>query len=96
MNRDVKKLRLAILLGTTIPFFVYSFWQFVIIGNLSLADLELAKQEGAPISQILAQLSNHPYLPTFGLLFGFFCPCDILVGCVVVYDRLFARWYECQ
>jgi tyrosine-specific transport protein len=80
MNRDVKKLRWAIIIGTAIPFIVYSLWQFVIIGNLTLEDLEIAKQEGAPISQVLGQISNHPYLPTLGLLFGFFALVTSLLG----------------
>lgn len=32
LNDDVKKLRLAILIGSTIPLFIYILWEFVIIG----------------------------------------------------------------
>ena len=75
MNRDVKKIRLAIVLGSFIPFVIYLIWQVVILGIVpaegpgGLIEAGLAGQNAVgPLKQFL----QNPLVFTIGKYFAFF------------------------
>lgn len=75
MNRDVKKVRLSIILGTTIPLVVYLIWELLILGIIP-ADgphgLIEAARKGQNAVMPLKELVGSPLLFTIGKAFAFF------------------------
>lgn len=80
LDRDAKKLRLAIIIGTSVPFIVYSFWQWMIIGTLTEAELFNAVKEGVPITQTLQHTVGHSLIGSVGAFFGFFALITSFLG----------------
>lgn len=80
LQRNVQRLRLAIIVGTTIPFIVYSLWQWLIIGTVPLDVLELSHEEGVPISQTLEIVTGHRWIHLLVTYFGFFALVTSLLG----------------
>jgi len=75
MERNVKKVRLAILLGTSIPLLVYLVWEFLILGIVP-ADgpngLTAAAQKGWNAVMPLKELLGNSTVVTIGKWFAFF------------------------
>lgn len=75
MKRNVKKVRLAIFIGTTIPLGVYLLWQFLILGIVP-AEGEGSLREAAKLGQNavmpLKTITHSPYLFNVGKSFAFF------------------------
>lgn len=75
MNRDVKKVRLAIILGSSIPLFVYLIWEFLILGIVPIEGkeglIEAGKNGLTAISPLKYYLDN-PHIFTIGKYFAFF------------------------
>jgi tyrosine-specific transport protein len=80
LKNNVKELRLAIILGTTIPFLAYSIWQWMIIGTLSAEEINRAVEQGVPISHTLQQITGHPWVSILGTYFGFFALVTSFLG----------------
>lgn len=80
MKRDVQKLRLAVIIGTSIPFIVYSLWQWMIIGSIPLEGISDAAMKGEPITQTLQAITGHPWISRLGIYFGFFALITSLIG----------------
>lgn len=80
MHRNVKQLRMAIILGTTIPFFVYAIWQWMIIGTISEGQIAQAAAEGIPITQVLQSTTGHPWVSFLGTYFGYFALVTSFLG----------------
>lgn len=80
MKRNVNKLRLAIVMGTAIPFIVFSIWQWMIIGSLSEIELKAAETSGIPISQALQTITGHPWVAMISAYFGFFALVTSFLG----------------
>ncbi len=57
LGNDVKKLRLAVLIGTFIPLVAYIAWQMLIMGTLTPQDLHIILQTGQPATGIVERLS---------------------------------------
>lgn len=75
LHRDLRQLKKAILLGTTIPFFIYLLWQWVILGTVPLkgeVSLQTALQEGTAATEQLRQITHHRFLSIFADFFAFF------------------------
>lgn len=70
MERNVKKIRLAIVLGSSIPLAVYLLWEFVILGIIPPDGLIEASKQGqnaiGPLRQLIPQIFN------IGKFFAFF------------------------
>lgn len=79
LKRDEKKLRYGILLGTTIPLFVYGLWQWLVIGSIPIEALQEAAAQGTPIGHILQSLTN-PWIGRIALFFSFFAIVTSLLG----------------
>lgn len=80
LKRNVRQLRLAIIIGTTIPFLAYSIWQLMIIGSIPEQDIDLAAKQGVPISQTLQMITGHPWVSRLGVYFGFFALVTSFLG----------------
>jgi len=75
MDQNVKKVRLAILLGTTIPLVVYLIWEFLILGIVPIegpGGLIEAGQKGQNAVMPLKQFVGSSALFSIGKAFAFF------------------------
>jgi tyrosine-specific transport protein len=80
LRRNLPYLRFSVIFGTFIPFVIYSIWQWMIIGTLSLDEIRGADVRGEPITQALQGIVQHPWLVLFGELFGFFALITSFLG----------------
>lgn len=72
LKRDLKKVRLAIILGTSIPLVIYLIWEFLILGIVPQAALVAALHAGANAVNPLEAAIKAPFLSTVGKIFAFF------------------------
>ena len=72
MERNVKKIRLTIILGTSIPLIVYLVWEFLILSILPYESLAEAQKLGQNAIQPLKAVTGHPMLFRIGKAFAFF------------------------
>lgn len=80
LKRHAAHLRISIILGTLLPFVIYSVWQWMIIGTLTLGEIQGADNRGEPITQTLQNIVGHPWLSFFGEFFGFFALVTSFLG----------------
>lgn len=80
LRKDVRKLRLAIVLGTAIPFLVYSFWQWMILGSIPEEQISQAAANGVPITYVLQQVTGNHFVSVLGAYFGFFALVTSFLG----------------
>jgi len=80
LKRHINYLRYSIIFGSALPFLIYSLWQWMIIGTLTLDEIEGANLRGEPITMTLQNIVAHPYLSTFGEYFGFFALITSFIG----------------
>jgi tyrosine-specific transport protein len=80
MNRDVKKVRLAIILGTSIPLAVYLIWEFLILGIVPVEELVAAGVKGHNAVMPLKKLVGNPALFNIGKAFAFFTMTTSYIG----------------
>ncbi len=75
LKKDKKKIKMAILVGTLIPFFIYLIWEAVFLGMIPIEGdggfLE-AMEKGTLASQLLRKAVNHPLTGLLAELFAFF------------------------
>jgi tyrosine-specific transport protein len=75
MQRDVKKVRLSIILGTSIPLIVYLIWEFLILGIVPVEGpngLAEAAKKGWTAVMPLKELIQSPIVFAIGKSFAFF------------------------
>lgn len=88
MDRNVKKVRLAIILGTSIPLVVYLIWEFLILGIVPVDGpnglIEAAKK-GQNAVMPLKQFLNTPILFTIGKAFAFFTMTTSYIALALAY-----------
>ena len=72
MDRDVKKVRLSIILGSSIPLVVYLIWELLILGIIPVEGLIQAKAEGQTAVMPLKELLHNPWIFNIGSFFAFF------------------------
>ncbi len=80
LGRNRNHLRLAVILGTTLPFVVYFIWQWLIMGSVPPKYLEHAASQGIPANTILAQVTGKAWVGSIALFFGFFAIVTSLLG----------------
>lgn len=80
LKKNVNKLRYAIIGGTAIPFLVYSFWQWMIIGSIPQEFIASAAAEGTPITYALQAVTGNPMVSLLGGYFGFFALVTSFLG----------------
>lgn len=71
MHRDARKIRLAIIVGTTMTFFTYLFWEFLILGIVPIEGLLKAKALGQTAVQPLKEHVPFGSIVFLGEAFGF-------------------------
>ncbi len=71
MNRDVKKVRLSIILGSSIPLVVYLIWELLILGIIPVETLIQAKARGETAVMPLKELLQNPWVFKVGSWFAF-------------------------
>lgn len=75
MERNVKKVRLSLIIGTLIPLIVYLVWQFLILGIVPVegpGGLLEAGKLGQNAIMPLKNITHNPYLYNIGKAFAFF------------------------
>lgn len=72
MQRNTRRVRQVILLGTSIPFIVYVVWQFLILGIVPVQDLVAAGSRGENAVAPLKALVGKPLVYSIGTAFSFF------------------------
>ena len=80
LKRHVGHLRISIVVGSLLSFAIYSIWQWMIIGTLTLEDIVGAEARGEPVTETLENLVGHPWLVIFGEFFGFFALVTSFLG----------------
>lgn len=80
MHRNASQLRYAVIFGTTIPFVIYAIWQWMIIGSISEAQISEAAAAGIPITQVLHNITGHPWVSFLGTYFGYFALVTSFLG----------------
>lgn len=80
LRRDRKALTQAIFWGTVFAFVIYSFWQWLIMGSVSMEGLAEAALAGKPASQILSEVTGNKWVSLTALYFGFFALVTSLLG----------------
>jgi len=71
MKRDVKKVRLSIILGSSIPLVVYLIWELLILGIIPVDALIEAKARGDTAVMPLKELLQNPWVFKIGSWFAF-------------------------
>lgn len=88
MNRNVSKVRLALILGTTLPLLIYIVWEFLILGIVPLegeGGLAQALQKGQSAINPLGQYIHNPTLLTLGRFFAFFAMTTSYLGISIAF-----------
>ncbi len=88
MNREVKKVRLAIILGTSIPFVIYIIWELLILGIVPLEGaqgLKEALRQGQNAVYPLKEFLGNPTLLTVGQFFAFFVLTTSYIGIAIAF-----------
>jgi tyrosine-specific transport protein len=88
MNRNVSKVRLALIFGTTIPLLIYIIWEFLILGIVPLegeGGLLQALQKGESAVNPLGGYIHNPTLLTMGRAFAFFAMTTSYLGISIAF-----------
>lgn len=83
MNRSVSKVRLALIVGTTIPLLIYIIWELLILGIIPLegdGGLLQALKKGESAVNPLGHYIHNPTLLTTGRAFAFFAMTTSYLG----------------
>lgn len=83
LERDAKVLRWAIFIGSLAAFATYTIWQWLILGSISVADLEASRLGGEAITQTMISLENlsgSTWITRLGIAFSFFALVTSLLG----------------
>lgn len=79
-KHDQKVLRFSILIGTLIPYLVYVFWQWLIIGAVGKTKIMATAKLGLPITYALKAISKDPNVLIAGQLFAFLAIITSILG----------------
>ncbi len=88
MERNVKRVRLAIFFGTSIPLLVYLIWEYLILGIIPVegpGGLIEAAEGGNNAVMPLKQYLNNPSLFTIGKAFAFFTMTTSYIALALAY-----------
>jgi tyrosine-specific transport protein len=80
MNRNVSKVRLALILGTTIPLVIYILWELLILGIIPESGLLQALKQGQSAVNPLGNYIHNPALLSIGRAFAFFAMATSYLG----------------
>ena len=83
LKRNVKALRLSIIIGTTITFLVYLVWEFMVLGTVPLegqSSLTMAMLQGEAATDYYRAAVNSPHISFFAAFFAFFALATSFLG----------------
>ncbi len=97
MDRNVKKVRLSIFIGTAIPLVIYLIWEFTILGIIPLEgpnSLTQAAAMGQTAITPLKAVTKHGYLFTIGKAFAFFTMTASYIAISLAYTDFLADGFK--
>lgn len=80
LNHDVKRLRLTLFIGSSIPFLIYILWQWIVIGVVPLPDLIDAWKKGLLSTEPLSRITQSSWVGTNARFFSFFAVVTSFLG----------------
>jgi tyrosine-specific transport protein len=83
LHGNVRQLRIAIWVGSSIPFAAYTLWQIATLGIVPLSgswSVETAYERGLSGAELLAALTHHPSISTIAMAFAFFAIITSFLG----------------
>lgn len=80
LKRDAKKIRLAVLIGVTLPFVVYTFWQLIVVGTLTSSQIQQGITTGMPATEALKSALHRSAMIPIGNWFAFFALSTSILG----------------
>jgi len=80
LDRDVKKLKRVIVIGSTIPLLVYIIWELLVLGIIPLPVLAEGYQTGANGAHLLTLQLGHSTLALIARFFSFFAIVTSFLG----------------
>lgn len=80
LDKNVRVIRLAIIIGTAIPLVIYLLWQALIIGAVPLEVIQETLLKGQPVTASLTKIAGHPFMALFANLFGLFAIITSVLG----------------
>jgi tyrosine-specific transport protein len=80
LERDVKKLRLSIILGATIPLVVYLLWEALILGLIPEEAFKVALDKGSMATHALKAAAGSPMVLSLAQAFAFFAITTSFIG----------------
>lgn len=80
LDRDRKKLRLALIIGSGIPLGIYIIWQTLVLGVIPLPELVASFRKGDPASVPLAEWTGIPWVAQGARFFSFFAIVTSFLG----------------
>ncbi len=83
LNHDRKKLKIAIIMGSVLPFIVYLIWDFLLLGTVPLSGKNGLVQSwvsGTSVTIPLEKIVNTPLIITGANLFAFFAIVTSFIG----------------
>lgn len=80
MNHDVKRLRMTLLIGSSIPFVIYLLWQWALLGCVPLTNLASAWEQGLPATAALIEVTSIPWIGAAAQFFSFFAIITSFLG----------------
>lgn len=97
LERNVRRTRLAIIIGTFIPLGVYLMWQLMVLGSVSLEGdygLRWAFTKGLPATESLAATLNIGYLPSLTGAFALLAILTSFLGTMLAMAEFIADAYR--
>lgn len=88
MNRNVPKMRMALIFGTTLPLLIYVIWEFLILGIVPYegeGGLLQALQKGMNAVNPLDSYIHNPTILTVGRVFAFFAMTTSYLGISIAF-----------
>lgn len=96
LKRNGRSLRWAIVIGTLIPFIVYSLWQMMLIGTQDLQTIEEIAGHELPVTVALQRMANSSFVGVISGFFGFFAIVTSLLGVSLSMVDFWADGFGCK
>lgn len=79
-KKNKKTLQLSVIFGTFLAFIIYVLWQWLILGSVSLEEIEQVKRQGLPVTYALQEAVGHSSIYVVGQVFAFFALTTSFLG----------------
>ena len=79
-RKEVRPLRLSIIIGTLFPLVTYLVWQWLVIGIIPQESIAAALAKGQPVTAAMRNITGNHWIYQFGQAFAFFAIVTSLLG----------------